>query len=212
MEIDQFRREYLQANLHRHDLLEDPMEQFEIWLAQVVAAGLTDPSAMVVATVDARQQPWQRIVLLKDVSQQGFVFYTNTQSRKALDIADNPQVSLLFPWNVLERQVIAGGLAEPLDPAESARYFHTRPRDSQLVAWASAQSRPLAARAVLEEKVQQLRQRFRGGAVPVPPFWGGYRVRPQRFEFWQGGSHRMHDRFEYTRNETGGWSIQRLEP
>ena len=212
MEIDQFRREYLQANLHRHDLLEDPIEQFEIWLAQVVAAGLTDPSAMVVATVDARQQPWQRIVLLKGVSQQGFVFYTNTQSRKALDIADNPQVSLLFPWNVLERQVTVGGLAEPLDPAESARYFHTRPRDSQLVASASAQSRPLAARAVLEEKVQQLRQRFQGGAVPVPPSWGGYRVRPQRFEFWQGGSHRMHDRFEYTRNETGGWFIQRLEP
>lgn len=211
MEIDQFRREYLQGRLRRESLCEDPIEQFETWLAQSVAGGITDPTAMVLATVD-NDQPWQRIVLLKDFGHQGFVFYTNTESRKAEAMAANPRVSLLFPWNVLERQVIVGGVVEKLSLAEVTRYFLTRPRESQLAAWASSQSRPVSARAVLEEKFQQMENKFARGEVPLPSFWGGYRVVPEQVEFWQGGAHRLHDRFLYTRSGPTSWSIERLEP
>lgn len=211
MDIDQFRREYLKEGLRRQDLRADPIEQFESWLAQAVAGGITDPTAMVLATVNDGQ-PWQRIVLLKDFGHQGFVFYTNTESRKAQAMAANPRVSLLFPWNVLERQVIVGGSVEKLSLAEVTRYFLTRPRESQLAAWASSQSRPVSARAVLEEKVQQMKNKFSRGEVPVPSFWGGYRVVPDQIEFWQGGAHRLHDRFLYTRNDETNWSIERLEP
>jgi pyridoxamine 5'-phosphate oxidase len=211
VDIDQFRREYLQRGLRREDLREDPIEQFETWLAQAVAGGITDPTAMVLATTNDGQ-PWQRIVLLKDFGQQGFVFYTNTESRKAQAMAANPRVSLLFPWNVLERQVIVGGSVEKLSLTEVARYFLTRPRESQLAAWASSQSRPVSARAVLEEKVQQMKNKFGRGEIPVPSFWGGYRVVPEQIEFWQGGAHRLHDRFLYTRSDATEWSIERLEP
>ncbi len=212
MEIDQFRREYLQGGLRRASLSEDPIEQFETWLAQSVAGGITDPTAMVLATVNNDGQPWQRIVLLKDFGHQGFVFYTNTESRKAEAMVANPRVSLLFPWNVLERQVIVGGVVEKLSLSEVTRYFLTRPRESQLAAWASSQSRPVSARAVLEEKVQQMKNKFGRGEVPVPSFWGGYRVVPEQVEFWQGGAHRLHDRFLYTRRGDTDWSIERLEP
>lgn len=212
MEVDQFRREYLQGGLHREDLREDPVEQFETWLAQAVAGGISDPTAMVLATVDPDNRPWQRIVLLKDFGHQGFVFYTNTESRKAQAMADNPQVSLLFPWNVLERQVIIAGQVEKLSVAEVTRYFLTRPRESQLAAWASAQSRPVSARSVLEEKVLQMKNKFSRGEIPLPSFWGGYRVQPRQIEFWQGGAHRLHDRFLYTRQDDTEWSIERLEP
>ncbi len=212
MEIDQFRREYLQGGLDREDLQDDPIEQFETWLAQAVAGGITDPTAMVLGTVNADGQPWQRMVLLKDFGHQGFVFYTNTESRKAEAIAANPWVSLHFPWNVLERQVIIAGKAEKLSFSEVTRYFLTRPRESQLAAWASAQSRPVSARAVLEEKVLQIKNKFGRGEIPVPSFWGGYRVVPEQIEFWQGGAHRLHDRFLYTRGGDTDWSIKRLEP
>jgi pyridoxamine 5'-phosphate oxidase len=212
LEVDQFRREYLQGGLHREDLREDPVEQFETWLAQAVAGGISDPTAMVLATVDPDNRPWQRIVLLKDFGHQGFVFYTNTESRKAQAMADNPQVSLLFPWNVLERQVIIAGQVEKLSVAEVTRYFLTRPRESQLAAWASAQSRPVSARSVLEEKVLQMKNKFSRGEIPLPSFWGGYRVQPRQIEFWQGGAHRLHDRFLYTRQDDTEWSIERLEP
>lgn len=212
MEIDQFRREYLSAGLRRKDLREDPVEQFELWLSQVIAGGITDPTAMVLATVDTLHRPWQRIVLLKDFSRQGFVFYTNRKSHKARDIAGNTQVSLLFPWNVLERQVIVGGPAERISAAEEADYFHTRPRESQLSSWASNQSRPLESRALLEQRMQEMGLRFQGGEVPVAPDWCGFRVLPERFEFWQGAGHRLHDRFQYRRGEESGWLIQRLQP
>ncbi len=212
MEIDQFRREYLQGGLHREDLRDDPIEQFETWLAQSLAGGITDPTAMVVATSDKDGRPWQRIVLLKDFAHSGFVFFTNTESRKARAIADNPQVSLHFPWNLLERQIIVGGVAEKLSLAEVTQYFLTRPRESQLAAWASAQSQPVSARAVLEEKFTEMKNKFGRGEIPVPSFWGGYRVCPEQIEFWQGGAYRLHDRFLYSRQSDTGWSIERLEP
>ncbi len=212
MDIEDFRREYLQAGLHRKDLCDDPLEQFESWLAQAVAGGITDPTAMVLATVEQGGRPWQRIVLLKDFGDQGFVFYTNSQSRKAQAMAQNQAVSLLFPWNVLERQVIVGGQVEKLSVAETTRYFLSRPRESQLAAWASAQSRPLSARQVLEQKMAEMKQKFSQGEIPLPSFWSGYRVLPQQIEFWQGGANRLHDRFLYTRQSELNWLIERLAP
>ena len=216
MELEDFRREYLQGGLQREDLNDDPIEQFNLWLSQAVAGGITDPTAMVLATVEADEsgvaRPWQRMVLLKDLSDEGFVFYTNLESRKAKAIATNPQVCLQFPWNVLERQVIVGGRVERLSNLEVTRYFLSRPRESQLAAWASAQSRPISARAVLEEKFEELKNKFSRGEVPLPSFWGGFRVVPEEIEFWQGGAHRLHDRFLYTRQSDLSWSIERLSP
>lgn len=212
MDIEDFRREYLAGGLQREDLRDDPIEQFETWLAQAVAAGLEDPTAMSVATVEEGGRPWQRLVLLKDFGHSGFVFYTNLGSRKANAIDKNPEVNLLFPWNVLERQVIIGGVAERLSNTEVARYFLTRPRESQLAAWASAQSHPISGRMVLEQKVAELKHKFKKGEIPLPRFWGGYRVVPREIEFWQGGSHRLHDRFMYTRSGDTGWEIERLAP
>jgi pyridoxamine 5'-phosphate oxidase len=212
VDIEEFRREYLQGGLQREDLCDDPLEQFESWLAQAVAGGITDPTAMVLATVEQGVRPWQRIVLLKDFGHSGFVFYTNLESRKARAMAENPNVSLLFPWNVLERQVIVGGTVERIPTLEAARYFVSRPRESQLAAWASAQSRPISARQVLEEKMQELKNKFSRGEVPLPSFWGGYRVVPKEIEFWQGGAHRLHDRFLYTRQGDLEWTIERLSP
>jgi pyridoxamine 5'-phosphate oxidase len=212
VEIEDFRREYLQGGLRRRDLREDPIEQFETWLAQAVTGGITDPTAMVVGTVDSEGRSWQRMVLLKDFGHQGFVFYTNSESRKAIAIAANPQVSLHFPWNVLERQVIVGGRAEKMSAAEVARYFMARPRESQLAAWTSAQSRPISARQVLLEKVAQMKEKYKKGDIPLPSFWSGYRVVPEQVEFWQGGAHRLHDRFLYTRQDDLEWKIERLAP
>lgn len=212
MELEDFRREYLQGGLGREDLVDDPIQQFELWLSQAVAGGITDPTAMVLATVEAGQRPWQRMVLLKDVSREGFVFYTNLESRKARAMAENPQVCLQFPWNILERQVIVGGRVERLSNLEVTRYFLSRPRESQLAAWASAQSRPISARAVLEEKFLELKNKFSRGEIPLPSFWGGYRVVPEEIEFWQGGAHRLHDRFLYARQDDLSWSIERLSP
>lgn len=209
---EEFRREYLAGGLEREMLADCPLEQFECWLQQAVSGDIADPTAMVLATVDESGCPWQRFVLLKGASTRGFVFYTNFSSAKARDIAQNPMVSLLFPWNILERQVIVAGRAERMSTAESARYFLSRPRESQLAAWASKQSRPISARALLESQMNSLKEKFARGEVPVPDFWGGYRVLPERMEFWQGGAHRLHDRFRYYREDAGGWRIERLQP
>jgi len=212
LHYEEYRREYTAGGLSRDMLDACPLRQFERWLEQSVRAQLEDPTAMVLSTIDEEGGPWQRIVLLKGLSRGGFVFYTNYGSNKARDIAADPHVCLLFPWNELDRQVIIGGMAEKMSVAESASYFVTRPRESQIAAWASRQSRPISARAMLEKQVRVLREKFGKGEIPMPEFWGGYRVMPRRVEFWQGGEHRLHDRFLYRKLTSGDWSIQQLQP
>lgn len=212
MRYEDFRREYLAGGLSREMLDDCPIRQFEHWLQQAVESELEDPTAMVLATVDETGFPWQRIVLMKGVSPAGFVFYTNYGSAKAAAMRHEPRVSLLFPWNELDRQVIVGGTAERMSAAESARYFLSRPRESQLAAWASRQSRPVSRRALLQSQFEAVKRKFSDGEVPVPDFWGGYRVRPERIEFWQGGAHRMHDRFRYTQQNDDTWLIEQLQP
>jgi pyridoxamine 5'-phosphate oxidase len=211
MKIDDIRREYLKEGLSEKMLAQNPIAQFEAWLKLAVDAQLDDPTAMVVATVDNEGQPSQRIVLLKDVNENGFVFFTNTESRKAQEIANNNKVSLHFPWHSLERQVIVYGTAKPLSNLAVTKYFLSRPKESQLAAWASSQSRPVSSRQVLMEKFQQIKSKFSEGEVPLPSFWGGYCIEPHRIEFWQGGANRLHDRFMYSL-ENGEWTKQRLNP
>ncbi|MFA0441766.1 pyridoxamine 5'-phosphate oxidase [Vibrio sp. 10N.286.49.C2] len=212
MELEDIRREYSKGGLRRQDLLADPIDQFNAWLAQAVEAKLTDPTAMTVATVDESGQPFQRIVLLKNVDKSGFVFYTNLGSRKAQHIEVNTKVSLHFPWHPLERQVHITGTAEKLSTLENMKYFTSRPKDSQLAAIASKQSSRISARGVLEGKYLELKKKFEKGEIPVPSFWGGYRIRPESIEFWQGGEHRLHDRFLFTGDNEGHWDIERLAP
>lgn len=212
MDIKNFRREYVQGGLRRDDLHDNPLTQFETWLNQVVESDLIDPTAMVVSTVSAEGQPSQRIVLLKHLDDDGLVFYTNYGSRKADEIAENNRVSLLFPWNALERQVKVCGRAEKISAAESLKYFLSRPRDSQLAAWASDQSRKISSRDFLMTQLAHMKEKFSEGEVPLPDFWGGIRVRPHEIEFWQGGEHRLHDRFEYRLQGDGEWEVQRLAP
>ncbi|EKO3605508.1 pyridoxamine 5'-phosphate oxidase [Vibrio metschnikovii] len=211
MDLSDIRREYTQGGLRRKDLLLDPIEQFNFWLEQAINAGLADPTAMTVATVDEHGQPFQRIVLLKNIDQQGLVFYTNLASRKAQHIEHNHRVSLHFPWHPLERQVHITGAAEKLTAFENMKYFTSRPKESQLAALASKQSSRISARGVLEGKYLELKQKFAKGEIPVPKFWGGYRIKPQSIEFWQGGEHRLHDRFLYSKSDQQ-WQIERLAP
>ncbi|SJL84355.1 pyridoxamine 5'-phosphate oxidase [Vibrio palustris] len=211
MELSDIRREYTRGGLRRDNLLSDPIEQFNLWLSQAVEAKLIDPTAMTVATVDQYGQPFQRIVLLKNVEKNGFVFYTNLGSRKAQHIEHNHRVSLHFPWHNLERQVHITGVAEKLTATENMKYFTSRPKESQIAAIASHQSSRISARGILEGKFLELKQKFANGEIPVPSFWGGYRIRPTSIEFWQGGENRLHDRFIYLK-ESDEWSIDRLAP
>ncbi|GAL35450.1 pyridoxamine 5'-phosphate oxidase [Vibrio maritimus] len=183
MGIEDIRREYSKGGLRRKDLEDDPIDQFNKWLAQAVEAKLSDPTAMTVATVDENGMPFQRIVLLKSVDENGFVFYTNLGSRKAQHIEHNNKVSLHFPWHTLERQVHITGVAEKLTAVENMKYFTSRPKESQLAAIASKQSSRISARGVLEGKFLELKQKFAKGEIPVPTFWGGYRIRLSRLNF-----------------------------
>lgn len=212
IEFDKIRREYLQGGLRRKDLPENPHVLFERWQEQIITCQLLDPTAMVLATVDAQGQPSQRIVLLKQLDARGFVFFTNYGSRKAQELAANAQVSLLFPWHAMERQVKVCGRAEKVSAAESATYFATRPRDSQLAAWASRQSSSIGSRSTLMDQLGAMKEKFNEIEVPLPEFWGGIRVVPHELEFWQGGANRLHDRFVYTLQTTGAWQIERLAP
>lgn len=212
LHLEQMRREYLLGGLRRKNLQDDPIVQFELWLKQALEAKLKDPTAMTVATVDLAGQPSQRMVLLKHLDAQGFVFFTNYQSKKAGDLAANPKISLHFPWHELERQVKIGGVVEKVSKAQTAKYFLSRPQQSQLAAWASKQSASISSRQLLLQQFKTMKQKFSEGQMPVPDFWGGYRVIPQVIEFWQGGSNRLHDRFEYTKQASGEWLIQRLAP
>lgn len=211
VDLSDFRKEYSARGLHREDLDADPLKQFEQWFKQAVELGLHEPNAMSLATVDAAGMPLQRTVLLKYFDAAGFVFFTNYESRKARQIEANPRVSLLFPWIVLERQVIVQGRAEKISSAESFRYFTSRPRESQLGAWVSSQSSVISSRKLLALKLAELKDKFAHGEIPLPSFWGGYRVAPETMEFWQGGPARIHDRFFYQRS-ADGWSIDRLSP
>ncbi len=212
MNLDQIRRNYLQGGLRREDLAEDPFAQFSKWMEEAIAADIPDPTAMTLATVDAQGQPSQRIVLLKQLDSRGFVFFTNYGSNKAADIAANAKVSLHFPWHWLERQVKIRGVAEKVPASESLKYFLSRPRDSQLAAWASHQSHPLTSRSALLNQFARMKEKFAQGDIPLPDHWGGFRVRPSRFEFWQGGEDRLHDRFEYLREPGDDWRVTRLAP
>lgn len=212
MKIDDIRRSYTKDKLDLDKLNADPIAQFELWLKDAIAAELPDPTAMCVATVDEQGQPSQRLVLLKDVSQQGFTFYTNLGSRKATELSRNPKVCLHFPWHPLERQVIVYGTAERVSNMQVAKYFLSRPKESQLAAWASEQSRPVSTRQALLQKFAEIKHKFEHGEVPLPSFWGGFLVRPHKIEFWQGGEHRLHDRFMYSQSAEGRWDIDRLCP
>lgn len=206
------RRDFKFARLRRESLDASPFAQFSQWMDDALQAQLVDPTAMTLATVGEGGRPWQRMVLLKGFDRQGFIFYTNLGSRKAAEIAANPQVSLQFPWLALDRQVIVGGRAEKLSVTEVVKYFIKRPMQSRLAAWASRQSSRINSRQALETQYLQLKEKYADGEVPVPDFWGGFRVVPHEFEFWQGGEHRLHDRFNYTLDESQQWQISRLAP
>ncbi|MEA3292785.1 MAG: pyridoxamine 5'-phosphate oxidase [Pseudomonadota bacterium] len=211
-ELQALKEKYADEGLRRETLHEDPLQQFQLWYQQAIDADLPEPNAMCVATATASAAPSQRTVLMKSYDHDGLVFYTNYDSRKAQQLAENDQVSLLFPWIGLHRQVIVEGRASRISAAESLRYFATRPRGSQLGAWSSQQSEVLSSRSLLEAKLDQIKRKFARGEVPLPSFWGGYRVRPHRIEFWQGRPHRLHDRFLFTLEGEGEWKIERLAP
>ncbi len=212
MDIGDLRREFMSLGLDRDDLQEQPVEQFALWFQQAIDAGIMDPNAMSLATASASGIPSIRTVLLKLFDRDGFIFYTNYGSRKAHQIAENHRAALLFPWLTLNRQVKIEGLVERISTATSLKYFSSRPRGSQLGAWCSQQSSVITSRQFLEMKLAEMKQKFHGGDIPLPSFWGGYRVKPERIEFWQGRENRLHDRFEYTLQEDGSWRIERLAP
>lgn len=212
MDLSDFRKEYSAKGLHRSDLDANPLQQFTRWFQQAIDLQIHEPNAMSLATVDPHGAPLLRTVLLKYFDTQGFVFFTNYESRKAQHIADNPHVSLLFPWISLERQIIVQGRAQKISAAESFKYFTSRPRDSQLGAWVSQQSSVVSSRKLLLQKLHEIGEKFKHGEIPLPSFWGGFRVVPQTIEFWQGGPARIHDRFLYTRDDNNDWSIERLSP
>jgi pyridoxamine 5'-phosphate oxidase len=212
MDIKGLRKEYNGPVLSREMLAPDPFRQFEQWFNEACKAELVEPNAMSLATVGADGQPTLRTVLLKLFDRNGFIFFTNYSSRKATQIAANHRVSLLFPWIGMARQVAVTGIAEKISTAESARYFASRPRDSQMGAWISQQSSVLSSRQLLMMELDKIKTKFLKGEIPLPDFWGGYRVRPTTIEFWQGQTSRLHDRFLYAHQDDGSWTIERLAP
>ncbi|WP_445024196.1 pyridoxamine 5'-phosphate oxidase [Streptomyces sp. SAS_270] len=211
------REHYRHEGLDETELAAHPMDQFTRWFEQAALAaakGLVyEPNAMVVSTAGAEGRPTSRTVLLKQYDEQGFVFYTNYDSRKAGDLAENPYVSLLFPWHAIARQIVVTGIARRTGRDETAAYFRSRPHGSQLGAWASAQSSVIYSRAELDASYEELKARYpEGEQVPVPPNWGGFRIAPQSVEFWQGRENRLHDRLRYMAEPDGSWRVERLSP
>ena len=212
MNLALMRKEYSDIPLHKEDLQSDPLKQFEIWFEDAAKAELIEPNAMSLATVSPLGKPSIRTVLLKIYDEKGFIFFSNYESQKAKDIANNPCVALHFAWLPLQRQLRIEGVIEKISTAESLSYFLSRPRGSQMGAWASNQSEIVSSRSLLEAKFHEIKSKFMSGQVPLPDFWGGYRVKPERFEFWQGGKDRLHDRFIYEKDAQNQWEIKRIAP
>lgn len=210
-DISSLRKEYTQATLDIDTVNQSPFLQFDRWFDEAVKSELIEPNAMVLATADLKGELSQRTVLLKAFDEQGFVFYTNYSSRKARQINENNRTSILFPWYGLERQVSIIGSAEKVSLQESMNYFFSRPEGSQLGAWVSQQSSVITSRSILEQKLQELKDKFKKGKIPFPDFWGGYRIIPTSIEFWQGRPNRLHDRIRYTKTDNE-WLIERLSP
>lgn len=210
--ITDIRKEYTLLGLRRRDLHPDAISQFQIWFQQAADADVAEPSAMTLATADKDGRPSARMVLLKSVDERGFSFYTNHESRKGRELAENPRAALVFYWAELERQVCVSGDVSKLPIEESLAYFRTRPRENRLSAWASRQSQVIPNRDSLEARFHECMMRYPGENIPLPPYWGGCLLAPHWIEFWQGRPHRLHDRFRYTRLPVDGWLIERLAP
>jgi len=212
MNVSGLRRSATGFALDREDLHDDPIEQFEDWFSYACETVPMDPNAVSIATVDEHNRPTSRTVLLKYFDERGFVFFSNFESAKAEHIEANPNVALLFFWSEAARQVRIQGTAEKIPVSETLKYFVSRPRGSQIGAWVSAQSSVISSRSLLETEFQKLKNKFKNKEVPLPSFWGGYRVVPTVIEFWQGRRNRLHDRFRYAREDDGDWTIARLAP
>jgi len=211
MSIADIRREYARASLDEAHVAPDPLAEFHRWFTQALEARVLEPNAMALATATRDGAPSVRVVLLKGYDERGFVFFTDYRSRKAIELADNPRASLAFHWSELERQVRISGRVERTSTEESGSYFRTRPHGSRLGAWASHQSRVIPSRAELERGLREVKKRFPSDDIPLPPYWGGFRLRPEEVEFWQGRENRLHDRIRYTR-EGDRWRVERLSP
>ncbi len=211
LSIADLRKNYCSATLNENEVAPDPIAQFENWFNQALQAQLTEPNAMTLSTVSAEGRPSARIVLLKGITKEGFLFYTNYDSQKGKELAAHPFAALTFFWVDLERQVRIEGKVAKVDAQTSATYFHSRPRASQIGAWASPQSTVITERGFLEKQAEQYTKKFTNQEVPLPPYWGGYQVTPDRIEFWQGRRSRLHDRILYTR-KSDQWVINRLAP
>ena len=212
MTLADLRKEYSLAGLTEKDVAKDPFRQFEKWFQEAEAAKIHEPNAAVLATAAKDGRPSARMVLLKGLDGRGFVFYTNYDSRKGRELEANPRAAYLFPWVALERQVIVEGPVVKVAREESEAYFHSRPRASQLAAWASAQSSIISGRSALEDSMKATEKKYQGVEAPLPPHWGGYRIVPETVEFWQGRRSRLHDRIRYRRETGGSWVIERLAP
>jgi len=212
LKTSQLREKLMAEGLLRSSLHSDPIKQFESWYSETCTTDIPESSAMILATVDKDGQPWQRTVLLKSYDEKGFIFFTNYSSRKAGHIETNNKVSLLFPWHSMGRQVKVAGAAEKISTSESLKYFLSRPRGSQIGAWASHQSKVVKNRALLDAMFDEMKHKFVDGDIPLPSFWGGYRIEPEIMEFWQARDSRLHDRFIYSKNDSGDWFNERLAP